>query len=389
MPPKVDESRQQGISPRDKAEVEFGSNDIRLTGYNWIFVFVVVALVFCLAPSLWHRAEGPPIGPDYRLPYSLGNDYWLYEQWCRRACDEGKALVIGDSVVWGHYVASDRTISHFLNEIAGEARFANLGVDGIHPAALSGLIRYYGRAISGGKVLLHCNPLWMTSDKHDLQTKKEFTFNHPRLVPQFFPRIPCYREPYAQRLGIAIGRNAPFFGWTNHLRVAYFDNNDIPRWTIEHPYANPLRCVTFHLPGPDDPVSTEPIETIAKPWKDKGIPEFSPAWVGLDTSFQWYSFRATVDLLKRRGNDVFVLVGPFNEHMLTEASLTTYNQMKKGIVAWLQERQVPHDAPLALPSDLYADASHPLAEGYALLARQLFEKPEFLRFAGGKEATQR
>jgi hypothetical protein len=26
-----------------------------------------------------------------------------------------------------------------------------------------------------------------------------------------------------------------------------------------------------------------------------------------------------------------------------------------------------------LPSELYADASHPLSEGYAILARQVFE----------------
>jgi hypothetical protein len=33
--------------------------------------------------------------------------------------------------------------------------------------------------------------------------------------------------------------------------------------------------------------------------------------------------------------------------------------------------------PPALPGNLYSDASHPLAEGYAMLAKQLFENESF------------
>ncbi len=55
-------------------------------------------------------------------------------------------------------------------------------MDGFHPAALGGLLRYYGRDISGKNVIIQFNPLWMTSAKHDLQIQKEFHFNHPKLV---------------------------------------------------------------------------------------------------------------------------------------------------------------------------------------------------------------
>jgi len=72
---------------------------------------------------------------------------------------------------------------------------------------------------------------------------------------------------------------------------------------------------------------------------------------------------------------VFVLVGPFNEHMLTEESLENYLPVKETIAAWLKENQVPHLMPDALPSEQYADASHPLATGYEALARQLLEDP--------------
>ena len=41
------------------------------------------------------------------------------------------------------------------------------------------------------------------------------------------------------------------------------------------------------------------------------------------------------------------------------------------IVAWLKQKQVTVVAPETLPSELYADASHPLTDGYKLLAHQL------------------
>ena len=44
---------------------------------------------------------------------------------------------------------------------------------------------------------------------------------------------------------------------------------------------------------------------------------------------------------------MFVLVGPFNEHLLTPASLKRYQQVKATIAAWLQEKRIPHCAPAA------------------------------------------
>jgi len=101
--------------------------------------------------------------PDYRVPYGLSSDYWLYERYCRSACSNYDTLVVGDSVVWGHFVPADNTLSHHLNNLAGRPRFANLGADGTHPAALEGLLRYYATDISNKNVILHLNPLWMTS----------------------------------------------------------------------------------------------------------------------------------------------------------------------------------------------------------------------------------
>ncbi len=364
--------------------VPFSSNYVRLPGREWVIVGIVLLAIFCLAPALWERFEKFEPELNYRLPYELGEDYWLYNRYCRWTCSVYETLVIGDSVVWGHYVPKDNTLSHYLNETGrrpvgsspalpgGRNQFANLGVDGIHPVALAGLLKYYGRQISEKNVVLHFNPLWMSSKKHDLQTTKEFHFNHPRLVPQFTPNIPCYKDSYSRRIAAVVERNVAFLGWTSHLRIAYFENMDVPTWTLEHPYQNPLGAVTFELPASRN---DDPQEHVS--WEDRGISKQDFQWVEPYTSLQWSFFRQTIKLLKARKNTVFVLVGPFNEHMLKEKSHSAYRKMKSEIEAWLQQNNVPYYMPPVLPERFYRDASHPLSEGYDMLAKQLFENQSF------------
>ncbi len=100
--------------------------------------------------------------------------------------------------------------------------------------------------------MLQCNPLWLSSPRHDLQTDEEFQFNHPRLVPQFSPWIPCYKEAISPRIGIVVEQHVPFLSWTNHLQQAYFDRMDIPSWTLEHPYENPFKPLERGLPPSDN-----------------------------------------------------------------------------------------------------------------------------------------
>ena len=81
--------------------------------------------------------------------------------------------------------------------------------------------------------------------------------------------------------------------------------------------------------------------------------------------------------MRARGNDVFVVLGPFNEHMIATESRSGYTQARDGIAAWLTAQNFPHLAPESLPSELYADASHPLTAGYALLAQRTFANLAF------------
>jgi hypothetical protein len=352
------------------------SHALRLSGRDWLIVAVVLLAFFALAPALCDRIEAFDPDSDYRIPYELSSDYWLYRRHCRRACDRGKVLVVGDSVVWGHYVPPEQSLTHYLNEISGRDRFANLGLDGTHPAALEGLLRHYGR-LSGRVVLLHLNPLWMSSTKHDLQTSKEFHFNHAELVAQFAPKIPCYKASRGKRLRIAVRRKVPFSNWMNHLRSAYYGSMDFQTWTLERPCRNPVMPLLGGLPA-----SVGVPEPSGGSWVDKGAKKQRLAWVELESSLQWRFFRRAVELLQSGGNKVFVLVGPFNEHMLNEADAALYDTIKNGVETWLHENEVPSFIPSPLPASYYVDASHPVGEGYALLAKRLLSQPQFASLVG-------
>ncbi|MGD0094787.1 MAG: hypothetical protein ABSE73_33160 [Planctomycetota bacterium] len=348
------------------------SNAVQLSGREWL-VIAAFALALCLlAPTLWKRLEPFAAGPDYRLPYDLSNDYWLYSRYAAQAAAEHEVLVVGDSVVWGQYVTRNQTLSHYLNELSGRECCANLGLDGAHPAALAGLLEHYGGAIAGRKVVLVCNPLWLSSSKHDLQDEKEFAFNHPQLVPQFSPRIPCYKEDVSRRLSAVINRNLDFSAWTNHLQQAYFDRMDIPSWTLEHPYERPVKLLNCQLPPSDNSLRHLPV-----PWFQSGIKPQDYPWVNLNGSLQWRSFQSCVELLRGRGNRLLVVVGPFNEHMLADASREVYRKLKLEIAERLRAGNVACCVPEPLPSEEYGDASHPLSAGYRRLAEQLLQTELF------------
>jgi len=348
-------------------DVPFSSNSMRLSGRQWVAAAVFVVAAAWLAPVCWMRVEKFAPGPDYRLPYGQGSDYWSFERWCGAAVRRCDTVVIGDSFVWGQYVKEDQTLSHCLNTLAGTERFANLGVDGLHPVAMAGLLKYHARTIRGKNVILHLNPLWMSSAKHDLTEEEESRFNHPELVPQFFPRIPVYREKVSRRIGIAIERYLSFIGWTRHLQAVYFDGMDIPAWTLDHPYRfAPAAAVP---PAGETVPGRSPVS-----WTARGLEKQDLPWVGLDASLQWRFFRRTVGILQRRGNRVFVLVGPFNEHMLEPGSRRAYAGIRDGMERWLAETGTDYIAPPLLSSALYADASHPLAPGYAAIAKQVFAR---------------
>ena len=376
-----------------KIEAPFGVNEVRLNARQWLTALAIVVLAAFLTPPLWEKIERFETGPDYRLPYELSKDYWLYSRYMQKAGravpGEPPVIVLGDSVVWGEYVLPDGTLSHFLNQQAGATnRFVNAGVNGLFPLALEGLVQNYATSLRDKKIILHCNPLWMTSPKADLSTDKEESFNHAELVPQFSPRIPCYKADANDRFAALITRNIGFIGWVNHLQNAYFGQKSLLKWTLEddgrdpahypNTWKNPLAQIALRVPcAPANDPQRGPASPRHKAWSDgnSGATHFD--WVKLNSSLQWAGFRGLVTLLQARGNQVFVIVGPFNEHMMDAESRKTCQLMRDEIGAWLSQNKIPYLAPTLLPSALYADASHPLTAGYALLAGEIYTDTAF------------
>jgi len=68
--------------------------------------------------------------------------------------------------------------------------------------------------------------------------------------------------------------------------------------------------------------------------------------------------------------------------MLTEKSRATYGERRQAVESYLREKQIPCFVPGPLPSEEYADASHPLAEGYRRLAESLLADGAFKAWLG-------
>ncbi len=91
----------------------------RLSLGGWLIAGTLTLGRVWLIPLAWQRIEPLGVESDYRVPYPLGNDYWHYERTCNEICRTSGAVLIGDSVLWGHYVEVKDTLSHYLNELLG------------------------------------------------------------------------------------------------------------------------------------------------------------------------------------------------------------------------------------------------------------------------------
>ncbi len=332
-----------------KHSFTFSSNTLRINSFECLSIVAATALIFIATPRIWPLFEKADFGCYYRVPYESSNNYWLASRWLRHAAAEHEVVIVGDSVVWGHYAGLRGTLNFHLDNQLGEGRrIANLGIDGLHPAAMPGLFLYYGRALRNHSVVLHLNLLWMSSEQHDLQVEEEVRFNHPNLVPQVFPNIPCYRPSLSDIVGVVLERNIAFVSWARHLSQTYFENLDLLEWTVQNPHENPLRAIDFNLPKADrEPRSTP------RSWREAGIAEDQNlAWLDKKNSFQWQSFKEALALLRSRGNRVFVVIGPFNEHMLSDENRERYRDLLDDAVQWLEEEGVVDMQEMALTEQL-------------------------------------
>jgi lysophospholipase L1-like esterase len=82
-------------------------------------------------------------------------------------------------------------------------------------------------------------------------------------------------------------------------------------------------------------------------------------------------------LLQDRGNDLIVVLGPFNRHIMTADNRAKFVGIEDKVKQWFESASLPYVAPTVLDSLLYGDASHPLAEGYRQLAESLWDDADF------------
>ena len=346
------------------------SNGAVLTPLELILTLAAVALAVWIAlPAwYWHRIE-VKTPEDFRLAYTSRDDYELYDRVVGKLCEKHDTLFLGDSVVWGMYVKNDHTLPAYLNRELGRDVVANIAVDGLHPVAMETLMRRYGGAIRGKRVFLYWNPLWMNTPLYDLTGEGDFSINHPRLLPQFDLSMKSFHPGFRDRCQATLERLVPFYGWLHHLRVASFDNTDFKKHLVRHPDENPVKKLHREF----TPVETEHQDGRFD-WKQSGIKPQDWPWVALDASRQWKALLATAKVLRERGNDVVVVIGTINPHMQTPASLKRYYALRAAAMAELQRQGYRVVDLPELPSEEYADASHPLAAGYRRLAKFMAEK---------------
>jgi hypothetical protein len=145
-----------------------------------------------------------------------------------------------------------------------------------------------------------------------------------------------------------------------------------------------LAQITLTVPSePSADPERGPTSPRHKPWSTTGQGSTRFEWVELDQSLQWAAFQRLVKLLQSRGNDVLVMVGPFNEQIMAGENRLAFQRLRDGVVDWVAKNHLYHVAPATLPSALYADASHPLTGGYELLAKQIYAEATFRKWLEG------
>ncbi|HNX23189.1 MAG TPA: hypothetical protein PKG60_04025 [Spirochaetota bacterium] len=340
---------------------------------KYIIISISIFLISAAAiPCILPLTDRTLFTGNYRIPFSLGEDYFLYSRYSKQVASGNTIPVIGDSVIWGHYTDNENTIPARLNRLNTKTAFTNMGLDGIHPAAMNGLMNIYTADFKNRKIIAGVNLLWMSSPRHDLTGPVNSEINHKTLLPQIYPEIPSYKPAFEERVSSLITRAIPFFSWIDHIRLTHFAEKSFYLWTMENPHRSLLEYFshkeeTYMIPDGMQPAKMQ---------------EQNIDWVTTDKSLQWKFMVDTLLSLKKQGNEVAALITPFNTYMMTEKSRKEYFSILAEMEWILRENGITPVIPLILDKKYFADSSHPTAEGYKLIAEDLMKNREFLDFIG-------
>ena len=329
---------------------------------------VILLLVFVLFPLCYRSWEKITLPEDFRLPYVNRDNYYLYSRCAEKATSASDYLLLGDSAIWGMYASNTETLSAQLNRIQKKVRFGNLAIDGLHPVAMKTLMENFGSSIRDRKVLIYFNPLWVNSAKYDLSSDEKFTVNHPELLPQF-GGIKSYEAALDKKVKILLDRKLLFFSQLRHIRNCFYNNSDFKSHLTKMEGINAFAPISREI-CPEEKEHNGSKEN----YLTRRIPIQHWEWVRLETSRQWRAITDTAKLLESRGNKVTILIGGINPGLLDAPTLAGLRQLRKDAAELLKQANIDSITLPELDASLYADASHPLGSGYALLAEDLAKK---------------
>jgi len=339
---------------------------LNLSGKEWLVVGLLVGLLVLAAPAIPIRPPSPIIERDYRIPYALSRHYELYRRYTTLGVAQFPTLLVGDSVVWGQCARRDQTLSHHLNEMTREPRFANAGLDGMHPLALVELLTYHAPAIQGKRVFLQFNPFWLILTDPSLPPRKGTLFNRPDLIPRLAAPFKSALQHAIEVSGSRLFRDFPLRDWGDRLADSRLD---FLAWSLDHPYESPLRAISSTLP-PSEDLHSQRLTS----WDRSSGTLLNAAWADPDIDVTWTAFEQILQMLQGRGNRILVLLGPLNEHLMAPPMRERYQALKLKMAARLKTLGVRCFVASLLPETHYADLCHPLGAGYEAIAQELLRE---------------
>jgi len=332
---------------------------------------IIAASAFLLfitaAPRTFTLIDDNEFTGNYRIPYPMGENYYLFSHYSSSLSKTEKILFLGDSVIWGHYADTGNTLTAQLNRLHGNDRFANMGIDGIHPAALYGLVKKYSAHIENRDIIAGVNLLWMSSPRHDLSGEINNEINHKKLLPQFSRDIPAYGAGLEERISSFINTNFKIISWVNHIKMSSFADSSFYRWTID----NPRKNIRHFFKGRDMSY------TVPPPMRQAGVALQNVTWVEPENSIQWQYMKKTINLLRERNNRVRAYITPYNLHSLTPESRERYIAIREILIRELEAEGISCITGKTPKQEYFADASHTGEEGYRILSEELLQDKKF------------
>jgi hypothetical protein len=343
---------------------------------KYILITIIIAAVMALTYILPLTIDYD-FTENYRIPHSMNEDYYLYKKYSKHVSSTDLIQVIGDSVIWGHYVDKDNTLTAHLNKTVEaidpdlpHKKFMNMGLEGIFPAAMTGLIEKFSAGLKNKKIIVGFNLLWISSSKHDLSGEAENNINHKRLLPQVYPKIPAYNPNIEERLSAIISRSMPLI-LIEHIKMNRFREKNFYLWTMDHPHNS---IINYFSGTSSDIYSPPPVMKLDHTDKQ------NINWTDLDKSVQWEFMLKTLIRLKKNKNDIFILITPFNTYMITDESSNKYYSIISNIREELTGIGMNFIIPEIHEKNFFADSSHFTSEGYRFIAESILNNDEFKKF---------